>query len=94
VLWSAAAVVMFLAIRSARTDPCAPHSGVAVWLALVGVGVLTASAAFSSLHSVRRRLVALIVSLCLGAAATLVLYFTLLLHVGQSLYELTTASSG
>jgi hypothetical protein len=78
-LWAGAAVTALLAVRSARTDPCGPHTGEGGFI--VAVGVLTAAAVFGSLRTARvdrRGLVAALVSAAIGAAAAFGLYFALL----------------
>jgi hypothetical protein len=81
VLWAAAAVVAFLAVRSALLSPCASNNGL-TWF-LVGVGVLTAAAVLLSLPRTgfdRRGLAAALLAAGIGAVAGFALLVALFVN--------------
>jgi beta-lactamase regulating signal transducer with metallopeptidase domain len=79
-LLAAAAVLAFLAVRSASINPCAPHDDFGWWF-VVGVGVLTVAAVFQVLPPKaldRRGVLAALLAAVLGAAASFALFLLLL----------------
>lgn len=75
----AAGTLAFFAVRWARANPCAPHHG--GWAFTLGLGLTSALATVGSLSSLgfaRRRVLVVLVSAAVGAAACLAFDFVLL----------------
>jgi hypothetical protein len=80
-LWVAAVTVAVLAIRATGPDPCASHGGSSTSWFIVGTGLFTAAGLFQFLRGLdRRTLVAALLAVGLGAAASFGLWFLLLMN--------------